>query len=263
MDQPTPSLPNAYSDLFRREYNIGDLLSAAWNVYVKNAATIIIVTIIIYIPINILSTLLAKNAASLAESDAPFLGGILSANLGLLLLLTSLAGVLVPLAIAFVVRTTIDGGTATYQEALRQAISRWLPGIGTSMLMGVFLVGLVILLVVPAIIFGIFWSFAIYAVMLNNKSGMDALRHSKDVVSGRWWRVFGVLIVFGLISGAADWVVGLPLAFATSSFIGSVLTATVSSIIFSFFTVASVVFFLNLESNRPPTLSVPDQSKGK
>lgn len=51
------------------------------------------------------------------------------------------------------------------------------------------IIGGLILLVIPGIIFLFWYSFAQAAVILDNKQGMDALRFSKSLVAGRFWKV--------------------------------------------------------------------------
>lgn len=55
-----------------------------------------------------------------------------------------------------------------------------------------------ILLIVPAVIFGIWYSFSVYLV-LDKKMGIkESLIKSKAMVKGRFFKIFGRYIVFGL-----------------------------------------------------------------
>jgi hypothetical protein len=252
MDQPQTT-PTKKHELFTREYNLGDLLTLAWHVFSENFHTILIVVLIIYAPIALIDVFLGGAGSKVAGDDPTALWHNLTrTNSVVVSLLTLLAGVLAPLAIALLIKKNLDGQTVDYRTALKQAASRWLPGLGTTLLMGIFLVGLFILLIIPGIIFGIYWAFAIYAVMLNNKSGLEALQYSKSLVQGRWWRVFGYLLVFGLITAIVSWAINSPLApFGNNPavyFISSLLADLVSS----FTIVASVLLFLNLEANKVP-----------
>ena len=65
-----------------------------------------------------------------------------------------------------------------------------------------------ILIVIPGIIVGVYLSFALFIVVNENKSAVDALKASKAYVSGYWWAVFGRLIVIALVIGVISSVVG-------------------------------------------------------
>ncbi len=66
----------------------------------------------------------------------------------------------------------------------------------------VFLLPLFLLLIVPGIIFAIFWSFGAVVLIAENKKARDALKRSHELVKGKWWTVLGYTILLGLISAA-------------------------------------------------------------
>lgn len=55
-----------------------------------------------------------------------------------------------------------------------------------------------LLFVIPGIIFGIFYTFAMFAFVYDGYRRSAALGRSKELVSGKWWPVFGRLII-GLV----------------------------------------------------------------
>ena len=98
------------------------------------------------------------------------------------------------------------------QMTLGQAFSAakpliW-PMVITGILVGIFTIIGLILLVIPGIIVGVWLSFALYIVVAENKSGMDAVKASKEYVKGYWWPVFGRLIVIGLVVGIVSAIIG-------------------------------------------------------
>ena len=56
-----------------------------------------------------------------------------------------------------------------------------------------------LLLIIPGIIFLFYWILGDYVLFDRNKGIMDSLKISKNLVKGRWWRVFGYSILIGLI----------------------------------------------------------------
>jgi hypothetical protein len=56
-----------------------------------------------------------------------------------------------------------------------------------------------LLLIIPGIIYSIFYSFAVYAFFFEDKRGMTAVRRSLNLVKDYWWPVFGRFLVLGII----------------------------------------------------------------
>lgn len=69
--------------------------------------------------------------------------------------------------------------------------------IGLSLLLLLALSGLFLLLIIPGVIFLVYWTFAPY-VLFNEKKGIiDSMKGSFHLVKGRWWKTFG--FVFKMI----------------------------------------------------------------
>src|SRR3989339_248756 len=62
----------------------------------------------------------------------------------------------------------------------------WVSILSTFMVLGAFL-----LFFVPGIILAIWFSLALYILIAEDKKGMNAFFRSKQLVSGKWWTVFG------------------------------------------------------------------------
>ncbi len=70
----------------------------------------------------------------------------------------------------------------------------------TNLLLGVFLILLLLAFVIPMLIFVIYWSFVMYVILVENKSGMMALNRSKKLVNNYWWAVLGRMAVLQLLA---------------------------------------------------------------
>ncbi len=245
----SPQQPDTFINIKDQELNIADLVMAAWKIYTENLSIIVLITLAVFLPLNIISMYLPG-----ADASGETLNTSSAIGLGISSLLVALVGVLVPAAIAYIVSLSLDRQPIKRENVFRFALSRWLPLIGTSLLMMVFLLGLTFLFVIPAIILGVYWAFATYVVVLKNKSGMDALRYSQSVVKGRWWKVIGYLIIFGFITGMISWLISLPFVNINNHIINA-LVSTLSDIIFSYTIVATALFFINLDNVRRVTES--------
>lgn len=67
--------------------------------------------------------------------------------------------------------------------------------------LGLIQIGGLILLIVPGIIFGVWYSFSKFLFVEKKLSIMESLKESKKLVLGRFWKIIGRLFVFGLFSG--------------------------------------------------------------
>lgn len=68
-----------------------------------------------------------------------------------------------------------------------------------------------LLLVLPGIYLCVLLAFADLFVVTENKSFVDALKASRDLVHGSWFRVFGLLIVIGVIAFSGVLLIGIGL----------------------------------------------------
>ncbi len=74
------------------------------------------------------------------------------------------------------------------------------PFFWVSLLRGLMVLAGLILLVIPGIIFSIWFCLAQYVFVFEGKKGLAASWRSKDLVKGYGWAVFGRLLVFVLLS---------------------------------------------------------------
>ena len=255
-------------DIYKKEYSFMEILSRAWKIFRENAAVIIAIALLIAIPVSIIN-LLADRAFAVPGLTDPSLSPEAqvnyTSNLGqiayafLILSLVEIAlafiSLLSTMALAFYVKSCIDGEKTSIQKAYSKAFGRWPAAIWTNIVLGIFLIVLFALFIIPGIIYFVYWAFALYAVALSNKSGREALKYSKKIVNKRWWTVLGygilyeiirlivfipLIIVFGILS--------LILTDPASSFAISLTNNILRSVVWSCFLVVWVVFYLNFES---------------
>ncbi len=115
--------------------------------------------------------------------------------------------VLVNAAVIFAVASVYLSRPTTIGECFRHGLKRLLPLIGTMILAGLAIMGGIILLVIPGIIFGFWFSLSQHVTVLENIAGTTALTRSKALMKGNIGTAFvlGLLlwvIIFGLSLGA-------------------------------------------------------------
>jgi hypothetical protein len=138
-----------------------------------------------------------------------------------------------------------------------------LPAIIASILVGLSVLGGFILLIIPGVIFSIWFAFSIHAVAIDGHGSTDALRTSKALIQGRWWHVMWLLAVPAFLFGISAWVLQylflMPGEFANNQFItgvGEFIGGLVSIVIAPLTTAAPTILYLELKSNplAPPVL---------
>ncbi|MCA9459161.1 MAG: glycerophosphoryl diester phosphodiesterase membrane domain-containing protein [Nanoarchaeota archaeon] len=77
--------------------------------------------------------------------------------------------------------------------------TRLLDVVFTAILQTILLIFLFILLIVPGIIFSIYWIFVYLVVLFRKKSFFNALTYSFNLVRYNWWRTLGYLVILVII----------------------------------------------------------------
>lgn len=127
-----------------------------------------------------------------------------------------------------VVGTAVLGQRPPFREVMRRVRPRLLPLLGLTLIyllvlaaaggaVGLLMVtipgfGVLVLLavVVLAMWLGILFSLATPALVLEDVGVGRAFGRSKELVTGAWWRIFGITLLTGLIAGVTAFVIALP-----------------------------------------------------
>lgn len=174
---------------------MGDLLSKAWERYTANWQ----LWVTIVLPVAIAQLITGYVALTLAPGK-PASPEITQATetmvaLGILGLVNALLGVFAYVALLVAISKNI----AAFQEAYREALRFVLSYIFIALLTALAVFGGFILLVIPGIIFMVWFSFAPYVLINEEKRGTEALSRSRELVRGRFWQVALRLLVIGAI----------------------------------------------------------------
>lgn len=95
-------------------------------------------------------------------------------------------------------------------EIFKETKSFAVPYIGLSILTAVLILLWSLLLIVPGIIYSVFYSLAIYVFFFEDKRGMAALRRSKELVKGYFWPVFGRVCFLALVMWIFGVIISIP-----------------------------------------------------
>jgi len=109
------------------------------------------------------------------------------------------------------------------------------------------------LLIIPAIVFSVFYGLAVYVLFFEGKREMEAICRSKELVKGHFWGVFGrILILFAIviaISAVFSWLRGLGSEQGLWFSLMSALEQVVSFVITPFYIIYNYFIYKDLAKN--------------
>ncbi len=97
------------------------------------------------------------------------------------------------------------------KENFKEAKPYFVKFLGVSLLMVVLVIAWGFVLIIPALIFAIYYGFAQYVLVAEGKRPFSAIERSYDLVRGYFWPVFGRFALIGAIGLLVYWLISLPL----------------------------------------------------
>lgn len=180
--------------------SIGAVLSEAWGLYTKFFVRFFVIALIVFAVVNLVYAVVAS---VLRNDDA---SGFTLTIVGVIGVAASLVGTYW-LQGAFVkaVQDTRDG---TFDASTSDIFRAVVPVLGTLILAGI-LAGLGIgvgflLLIVPGVILLTWWAVIAPTIVVENKGVMESFGRSKQLVSGYFWTVLGIVVITGILTSVAS-----------------------------------------------------------
>lgn len=182
----------------REVFDIGRVTQRTFEVIARNIVPFgIMVLLLVGIPGILMSWLQATNVATTGlATGAAFNRGLLSGGFGLVNL--ALVGVL-QASIVYGSICDLEGKRPTVGELLSQGIRTAAPAIGINILFGLSVVLGLCLVVVPGMIAACVWIAALPAGVVERTGVFGAFSRSGELTRGSRWRIFAMLLVYGLI----------------------------------------------------------------
>ena len=228
-EQPRADAPDSQGSLYGapvppptrplplRQMGIGELVDGAFKLYRRDWLALMGITAFVLVPVTFLQAWLTQSvAAAAADPFADFdavTGQIIAVTLVFVAIQLLIAQ---PFLVAAITKAAADaylGERVSIGRTYRFALSRlpailWITIITSVLtLLGLFL------LVIGAVIIGIRLALAPAILVVEDVRGTSAIRRSWNLTGGHAWRVFGTLLLAGLISTIGVTVVALPTEF--------------------------------------------------
>lgn len=248
------------NQIYNRELNWMELVATAMHIFAATFGSFVKVLMFIFLPISLLEgVILGRMTATSAAIDGiSQMASPSNANIqemmGLFMqmmtqefLLYAVAMFLQPvgtIAIAKMVKQFIDGEKIEAGKAISEALNH-MPAI----LITGFIYGALVLLgsfvIIPGVYFGIAWGLYAFCIAFEDKKGWDALRGSKALVQGKWWRTLGYLFLLSCVSMLWNSVFQLICSFFGESTMANVMYQFLCYISVGFVAVGECLLYLN------------------
>lgn len=173
------------------------------------------------------------------------------------LLVLSLFSILLTVCVVYSLNAGTKKKTVGFNSAFNGGIKFYGKALLLEILLLVFLIPLYLLLIIPGIIFQVYWTFALYILVAENGSIMGSIKRSYDIVKGRWWKVAGYLLLFYVIVGVFGSVASG--VFSLLGIVGIFLDTAVMTVISIFGLIFINTFYLSLA--KPNKISFREKNK--
>jgi hypothetical protein len=248
-------------DLTRRR-ELGELIEETWRLFEGNLRLFVAIALVIVVPADVI--VLGIGLGDLwehYESDPNVGQSVLRAVLRLMVIQP-----LVTAACIAAVMALAHGGSAPSAGwSVARGFERWGAVLAAVILGGFATLAGFVFFVIPGIWLAVALYFASQAVVAEGRSPVDALRRSRELVRGEWWRVFGIGVVFsvavGVVSGLVSLVAGAVAKAADLQVFVLLGTMFADVFVIGFIAVASTLVFFDLrvrsEGVPPPPRWAP------
>lgn len=241
----------------------GDLLTAAFELYRDNIAKLLPVVAVVVVPLSFIGAFLTGvvfKPDDLVTSTVDPLTGMPTVQVNSNMLTGLIVGAIGTALIAWIITSLLQAAImkasaqaivgdpvdvkASYQWGMRKIG----PVMWISILSGLIVFGGFLLFIIPGIIFAVFLTVAIPALVVENQRGTGALSRSWNLVKGSWWFVLGFVVVTGIIASVVGGILG---AIGGSNWITMWIMDAIARMITAPFTaIVSVILYVELRSRH-------------
>jgi len=249
----------------QRDLSIGEMLIQTFNLYSRNfvqyfipfvAAGIItgFVTIVVRSAIVIPVVPVHSTSQQLLAWFPTYLAATLT-----VLFLSGIVGwiansITTGIAIKFT-SDILERGQANLQTSFNFTLTKLLSLLAVSIVTGVLIVLGLIALIVPGIILAVMFSLVYPSIMIEGTGVFGSLSRSRALVSNRWLKTFGLLLLLGIIVAAVNGIFALVAApFGVfSPLVSGILTALITPI----FAIALTLYYYSMKARTAPLQQTP------
>lgn len=239
----------------------GEMILLSWKILKSNKISLLLVTLLIFIPINIVTEIVSGyitnitqniDLQALANSEALFRQFVSSKEYYALyiyeLVFLGIQIFFVPfgvMATAKIACDSIYGGKADHKVALMKSFSKCGIMFLTTIIYAVGLTLGMFAFIVPAIFLSMRWYFYLYSIALDDQKFMGALGKSSNLVKERWFSTFRYAVLIFLLHFGISIMIQMFFIVGGYHFVLGVITRTMLSFVSVFFYIVTTVWYLH------------------
>ncbi len=198
-----------------------ELLDTAFRLLIDHFVLLVGITAAVSVPVAVLN-----------ELASPGPGWFAWSSLGALVLVSLLLVPLAPAALTHAIGETYLGRPTSIGRSFRAALRVVVPLTGTMLLVYLGVMVACLALIIPGIYLMLAWILTYPIVILENLSGMRAIRRSRELMRGNIWRALGILALGWVIVAVLDVVLELvPVPEAIANGLAQSIGVTYSSVV--------------------------------
>ncbi len=268
---------------------VTEILRMTFSIYGKNWRTILPYIAVVFVPGAVLALLgLGSAYLSTILPTTNLLNSIITVILSFCSWFISFWAML---ALAQAIKDIAEGRpTLPWKQGMMNIKGSLIPVFWVSFLTSIFVGLWTLLLIIPGIIFSVYYVFGAYATLFDGQRGLAALRYSKQLVKGRWWAIawrvgvtsilFGLLVSIIILAFTAPFTILISMnspevaAFqeagrtvSTSEVVLTMVVGVMSSLASAFAaplaTIAIVLIYLDVRSKPVPVAEMPTASASR
>jgi hypothetical protein len=250
--------------------SLGDILSAAFEIYKNNATNLIVIVAVVVVPLQFILHFLT-GVAFAAHKETVTIGTVSvtrfearSLGTGLLLaLIAAIITIVISAALqAAIIRAAAEttvGDPVDVNESYRFGFAHFGGVLGASILVGI-VVGIgFILLIVPGVIFVTMLAVTIPVLVIERKGVTASMGRSWELVKGHFWHVLGTIVVAAIITGFIGGLIGR--IGGTNWFAGWIFGSIGQIITAPFSAMVTVLLYLDLRTRAEALTSAQLRSE--
>jgi hypothetical protein len=244
---PPPPPPSAGGGGGIPQRGLGDILSAAFDVYRANASNLITIVAVVVVPLSFISHFFTGVVLKPTTETVTIAGQTITTtttrSFGTFVLASLIAAAIAVIISAALQAALVRGAALAtvgdpvdVEASYRYGFRRFGSVFWISLLVGLIVAVGFLLLIIPGVIFLTMLAVAIPALIVENQRGTEALGRSWRLVKGHFWHVLGTIVVAAIITGVISAIFG---ALGGSNWflqwifgsIGTIVTAPYSALI--------------------------------
>lgn len=217
---------------------VSEILRFSWDVFKKYFFKITAIALTVYFPFYLLKYLLLMNKDVLTYQ---FLDRTFQMFLNLFIdFIVSYC--IIKLTYQVIIDETESIG---YNSLFKQAFLNWSALFKINLMCTAIVFISSLIFVIPGIYFGVAYCLSIQVFVIRGVRGFEALQYSKNLLTGVWWRCFGIILLTALIL-TIPVIINMVLFYYLPDW-AIILTDSILHVVLSYLTIVLTVYFIDLD----------------